>query len=56
MVVKPADKVVVSVKVAVSVVVSWTVIPKQERNWLKLTVDWPQLPTVMALFFPLASS
>ena len=38
------------------VVVSWTVIPKQERNSLKLTVDIPQSPTVMKLFLPLASS
>lgn len=37
-------------------VVSWTVIPKQERNSLKLTVDIPQLPTVMILFLPLASN
>ena len=46
----------VSVKVAVRVVVSWTVIPKQERNSLKLTVDIPQLPTVMILFLALASN
>lgn len=37
-------------------VVSWTVIPKQERNSLKLTVDIPQLPTVMILFLALASN
>jgi hypothetical protein len=46
----------VSVKVAVRVVVSWTVNPRQERNWLKLTVDMPQLPTEMTLFLPLLDS
>jgi hypothetical protein len=42
----PAEKVEVCVKVAVNVVVSWTVIPKQAINSLKLTVDMPQSPTV----------
>jgi hypothetical protein len=50
------DRIEVSVKVAVSVVVSWTVIPKQDRNSLKLTVDIPQLPTEMTLFRPLIAS
>ena len=55
-VVKPREMVLVSVKVAVSTVVSWTLKPIHSINWLKLTMDWPQFPTVKRLFRPLSTS
>ena len=55
-VVKPDDKVLVIVNVAVKVVVSWTVRPKQERSWLKLTVVLPQSPTGIWLFMPFTAN
>ena len=56
MVVYPDEMILVMVKVAVRVVVSWTVRPKQERSWLRLTVDIPQLPTGIRLFLPLTAN
>lgn len=56
MVVKPDDKILVIVKVAVRVVVSWTVKPKQERSWLKLTIVMPQSPIGIRLFLPLTAN